>query len=204
MSLSPLRPHAVLRGFTLVELLVVIAILAVLATTLFPVFSRAREKARQTTCASNLKQIGLGFKQYAQDYNGSYPAKTVMGFTGLRAPNDAQSLPALLNPYTKSNQIFVCPSGRDELQELGNTYQITNSDAVLNSPDVAEAGENQPLLLWDCYAYDTVTATGATGNPMQVPKTNRHCAHFANFNQLFIDGHVKLYSWKLANNICPS
>lgn len=57
----------------MVELLVVVAIIALLAAILFPVFARAREKARQTTCVSNLKQLGLGFAQYAQDYDGGYP-----------------------------------------------------------------------------------------------------------------------------------
>src|ERR1700722_16915261 len=61
-------------GFTLIELLVVIAIIAILAAILFPVFAAAREKARQTSCASNLKQIGLAILQYAQDYDELYPA----------------------------------------------------------------------------------------------------------------------------------
>ncbi|HEY3332533.1 MAG TPA: DUF1559 domain-containing protein [Capsulimonadaceae bacterium] len=66
-------------GFTLIELLVVIAIIAILAAILFPVFATAREKARQTTCASNLKQLGLGFTQYIQDYDETYPIATDYG-----------------------------------------------------------------------------------------------------------------------------
>ncbi|MFA0764650.1 MAG: hypothetical protein REDVDVYQ_002261, partial [Candidatus Fervidibacter sp.] len=61
------------KGFTLIELLVVIAIIAILAAILFPVFSQARDKARQTTCLSNAKQVGLAVMQYQQDYNELYP-----------------------------------------------------------------------------------------------------------------------------------
>src|SRR5580698_6186489 len=63
-----------IKGFTLIELLVVIAIIAILAAILFPVFAQAREKARQITCASNLKQVGLGFIMYATDYDEIFPA----------------------------------------------------------------------------------------------------------------------------------
>src|SRR5689334_14138684 len=70
--LPPLRNRAPRAGFTLIELLVVIAIIAILAAILFPVFAQAREKARQATCTSNLKQIGLGTMMYAQDYDETY------------------------------------------------------------------------------------------------------------------------------------
>jgi prepilin-type N-terminal cleavage/methylation domain-containing protein len=62
------------KGFTLIELLIVIEIIAILAAVLFPVFGRARENARRSSCQSNLKQIGMGLLQYTQDYDESYPA----------------------------------------------------------------------------------------------------------------------------------
>src|SRR5688572_2846551 len=67
------------RGFTLIELLVVIAIIAILAAILFPVFAQAREQARTASCLSNLKQLGLGFKMYAQDYDENWPMGTYPG-----------------------------------------------------------------------------------------------------------------------------
>ena len=68
------------RGFTLIELLVVIAIIAILAAILFPVFAKAREKARQITCTSNEKQLGLAFLQYVQDYDETYPSTYCNGW----------------------------------------------------------------------------------------------------------------------------
>jgi prepilin-type N-terminal cleavage/methylation domain-containing protein len=99
------RKGKVLAGFTLIELLVVIAIIAILAAILFPVFSRAREKARQASCLSNLKQIGQAAHQYAQDYDEKWPPVRRGGF-GSPAFNWQQ----ILIPYTKNDQIFRCPS----------------------------------------------------------------------------------------------
>ena len=95
-------------AFTLIELLVVIAIIAILAAILFPVFARARENARRSSCLSNVKQIGLGIQMYTQDYDEklvsyAYPPPV----TG--APGTYGWQFALL-PYTKSTQVYVCPS----------------------------------------------------------------------------------------------
>jgi len=106
------------RGFTLIELLVVIAIIAILAAILFPVFAQAREKARQTACTSNAKQIAMGVAMYIQDYDetlgfaynywgvGTYPAGSVNYNTtnGLVPPS------IYLLPYTKNFGVFTCPS----------------------------------------------------------------------------------------------
>lgn len=91
------------NGFTLIELLVVIAIIAILAAILFPVFGRARENARRTSCLSNMKQIGLGMLQYIQDYDEVYP----MHYNGT------ERWPQTMNPYIKSTQVFDCPSRAD-------------------------------------------------------------------------------------------
>ena len=83
MHLSPVRSRGT-RGFTLIELLVVIAIIAILAAILFPVFAQARASARQTTCISNVKQVGLGAMMYAQDYDETYPRMDNNGSCRLR------------------------------------------------------------------------------------------------------------------------
>ena len=93
------------KGFTLIELLVVIAIIAILAAILFPVFARAREKARQTSCLNNVKQMTLGHVMYAQDYDERLPASYLPG-----NPANYDNWYEVLEPYLKNTQILACPS----------------------------------------------------------------------------------------------
>ena len=107
-------------AFTLIELLVVIAIIAILAAILFPVFARARENARRSSCLSNMKQIGLGIIQYAQDYDETFPpARTTLTSVSWRW---------MIQPYLKSTQVNSCPSrSGDQTATGGNglTFEIS-------------------------------------------------------------------------------
>lgn len=101
-------------GFTLIELLVVIAIIAILAAILFPVFATAREKARQTSCSSNLKQVGLGMIQYVQDYDETYPYGiggwcTPAGNPPCNWTRNYSGWAGEIYPYLKSTNVFQCP-----------------------------------------------------------------------------------------------
>ena len=95
------------RGFTLIELLVVIAIIAILAAILFPVFAQAREKARTISCLSNMDQINLGLMMYVQDYDEEFPEERLY----MDPPTNLHDTwRAVIIPYTKSDQIYICPS----------------------------------------------------------------------------------------------
>ena len=116
MTCRPVSSRPAHNGFTLIELLVVIAIIAILAAILFPVFAKAREKARQISCVSNEKQIGLGFMQYVQDNDGNYPSITSQSSQdGGCAPELAWvgangGYVTLIYPYIKNGGVFHCPS----------------------------------------------------------------------------------------------
>src|SRR5689334_1306707 len=114
------------RGFTLIELLVVIAIIAILAAILFPVFAQAREKARQSACLSNMRQISSAMLMYAQDYDELFPPV-------IARPTRAEknlyliSWMHLLEPYTHNRGVFICPSSGHTSQDY-----LSNDDLVRN------------------------------------------------------------------------
>jgi len=116
-----------ITAFSLVELLVVVAIIALLAAILFPVFSRAREKARQSSCLSNARQIGLSVMQYNQDYDGFFPIFYAYNSQPASGEAGHKGVEVLLAPYTKSPQLFKCPD------DTGGPFVPTDHDCA-NDP----------------------------------------------------------------------
>ena len=185
------------RGFTLIELLVVIAIIAILAAILFPVFARAREKARQTSCLSNLKQIALAELMYVQDYDETLtPLVTAAPGDGR---NDRTTWFALLTPYMKNAQIGQCPSIKPHgwTYPSGNILQYDYSMDYLMGGQVMAMitqpsevfmfcdGTNGNITYYRLYVHPPWLRAGSYGNP---PDFFRHNGG-ANF--AFVDGHAK-------------
>ena len=110
-------------AFTLIELLVVIAIISILAAILFPVFAKVREKARQTACTSNEKQLALGVLMYAQDNDEVLPPVAVKDVAV-----NVILWPVMLEPYTKSAGLRICPSDSGETQNSYGLNEITFAD----------------------------------------------------------------------------
>jgi len=150
-------------GFTLIELLVVIAIIAILAAILFPVFARARENARRSSCQSNEKQIALGFKQYIQDNNERYPA--------------ASGWNTAILDYTKSEAILKCPSAAG-----AGTF-----DYSYNS-NMGDKNENKVDNTASTILVAEATRSGGATSGTSASAGSRH---FDGSNYAFVDGHVK-------------
>jgi prepilin-type N-terminal cleavage/methylation domain-containing protein/prepilin-type processing-associated H-X9-DG protein len=118
-------------GFTLIELLVVIAIIAILAAILFPVFAQAREKARQTSCLSNMKQLALGCAMYLQDYDGHTVSAGAGCYGSWAGCSDDNPLPSMqwqwtIYPYVKNWSIYLCPSDPRDPANVPVSYTFNN------------------------------------------------------------------------------
>ena len=125
-----------MRGFTLIELLVVIAIIAILAAILFPVFAKAREKARQTSCASNEKRLGLAFVQYSQDYDEYYPCGVVA--SGGQEWTLGVGWAGEIYPYVKSTGVFTCPDDYFPATPTEISYAYNNDMVAGPANDFAD------------------------------------------------------------------
>ncbi|RYX86741.1 DUF1559 domain-containing protein [bacterium] len=179
-------------AFTLIELLVVIAIIAILAAILFPVFARARENARKTSCLSNEKQIGIGVMQYLQDYDEKYPVQ-----------DESQTPPYLwfspVQPYIKSTQVFRCPSATDAAHN--NNSVTTPSDYVANGFFARGASQAQFQNVSEqiMTAERADNATDIDYHPWDPNEFQSHIAinrHLEGSNFLFADGHAKWMKWE--------
>jgi prepilin-type N-terminal cleavage/methylation domain-containing protein/prepilin-type processing-associated H-X9-DG protein len=179
------------RGFTLIELLVVIAIIAILASILFPVFAKAREKARQSSCLSNSKQLGLAVLQYVQDYDECFP---LLGYNFSDGSEAQRGWAARLVPYTKNEQIFRCPSRRNTLtrpcdyqasQGMGasGSWASGNSLGAVNSPA-------QCIMLSESNHSSVDTIDASNWSSICYLNANRHND---GQNLAFVDGHTKWF-----------
>ncbi|PQV63520.1 hypothetical protein B1R32_11181 [Abditibacterium utsteinense] len=170
------KQHSVRNAFTLIELLVVIAIIAILAAILFPVFGRARENARRSSCQSNLKQIGLGLAQYTQDYDEKFvtawygPGDGYAKSTRNPAGYKYKWMDAVF-PYIKSEQLFTCPSAGNLETDGGNPTATGRYLQVANYPDTADHRE-----FYGTYALNS----GYFGQPKDVQGPGNNGMSIAN------------------------
>lgn len=186
------------RGFTLIELLVVIAIIAILAAILFPVFAKAREKARQTSCLSNLKQIGLSVLSYAQDYDECMMRANNAPCT-YNLPNGSVSTSTnmlwmyQIMPYIKNAQIFSCPSNSyrwpDNAYSSAANYGF--NDTYLGGVSLGTiVNPSETIVLVDSTYYLADWDTNSTGDNHAPPNP----LHNDGSNSVLADGHAKWYN----------
>ncbi|MFQ6133017.1 MAG: DUF1559 domain-containing protein [Armatimonadota bacterium] len=201
------------RGFTLIELLVVIAIIAILAAILFPVFAKAREKARQTSCISNMKQIGLAIMQYTQDWDERFP----MVRAHNPVVNKLYDWRMEIYPYMRNVGVLACPSNPNaDPPYCGDCINCANDS--MEDPYVPRsyawptatggAATNSFTYGWG-QPGPTLAAPQAPADTLMLVEThttctdhcawcsgNAFCLHTEVGNFLFVDGHVKAMKWE--------
>ena len=148
------------KGFTLIELLVVIAIIALLAAILFPVFAKAREKARQTACLNNERQIGIAVMQYTIDYDQSYP----FGTAGIGSNYYGQGWGGCIYSYVKNTAVYTCPDDKTVPYKFGFNvgYAINRQVAQYNEAKLTAPASS--VLFAECIAWDNVRLTDPSGD----------------------------------------
>ncbi len=187
------------RGFTLIELLVVIAIIAILAAILFPVFARAREKARQTSCLSNLKQIGLGCLMYTQDYDEYFvahyrgPASSPVLYPGGNSYTGLMWYWAIY-PYVKNIQIFSCPSisykwNGNYTGGIRYGYSRYLVDKTLSDVDFP----SETFMVGDSDYEPGQSAMSYVLYSTYSPRTYFDPRHNGGGNMVLVDGHAKWF-----------
>lgn len=165
-----MRSKKLRTGFTLIELLFVIAIIAILASILFPTFARARERARQANCASNLMQLGTALHSYAQDYDGRFP-KRDNAYTALYC-------------QTSNTDIFYCPS--DCQEHKWKIKSVTNPDIPAD-----QAGHRRDVAAYGASSY--VIKGGLTNEDRadRIIAGESQVFHVSRVNILYLGGYVK-------------
>ncbi|HOM80200.1 MAG TPA: DUF1559 domain-containing protein [Armatimonadota bacterium] len=202
-------------GFTLIELLVVIAIIAILAAILFPVFARARENARKSTCQSNLKQLGIGFGMYLQDYDEVLPPP----YIDKPTREDRRRWHELIQPYVKNADVRFCPSDTKKdptnpdncsYAVLMNGHVFVENSSGLGQRSLSEFNRVSELgMVVDAdswYAYYGPVASHSTAHPYQDKLSSGRSTgdwkflnrHSEGANCLYVDGHVK---WQKASGL---